>query len=77
MTPTTNGYAAMLRGLYDECPKAVFAAIAVSFVTAGGDYPEYALAGVAKEWNILHQQGIVEQPLPGKLAHLLATDTEY
>lgn len=49
-----------------DCPKAVFAAIAVSVLTVGGDYLNEAQARILKEWDILYQNGIVPQPVPAK-----------
>ncbi len=53
--------------LYALCPKAVFAAIAVSPVMNGAagledkDTPD---AYLLREWGLLHRQGIVPQPVP-------------
>jgi hypothetical protein len=62
-----NEYAAELSSLFDECPKAVLAAIAVSALTAGGSHLDKAKLVVAAEWATLHSQGIVPQK-PGKIA---------
>ena len=51
--------------LYTDCPKAVFAAIAVSSLTQGGDFLEEATARLAEEWWILYENGIVPQKPPG------------
>lgn len=61
-----NLYAEYLGPLFDDCPKAVLAAIAVSFITGGGSWPELAQAGIIREWRILHQAGIVPQKPPAK-----------
>ena len=61
----TNYYVNILDGgLYDSIPKAVFAAIAVSALTIGGDYLEDAKELILNEWNVLHQNGIVPQEPP-------------
>jgi hypothetical protein len=40
---TSNGYARALKpGVYEKIPKAVFAALAVSFATMGGDFLDEA-----------------------------------
>ena len=69
---TGNEYASELGYLFDEMPKAVIAAIAVSALTSGGDWLEKAPQRVAKEWIVLHEQGIVPQP-PTKNARDLAS----
>lgn len=46
---------------FDKCPKAVFAALAVSFGTNGGDYLEEAEQRLLDEWQILYDHGIVPQ----------------
>lgn len=56
-----NLYADQLGDIFDECPKAVLAAIAVSFATTGGDFLSEARERIAEEWHILHQAGIVPQ----------------
>lgn len=58
-----NSYAAQLGAIYDEIPKAVLAAIAVSALTKGGDELEMAQARIADEWRILHENGIVPQKI--------------
>lgn len=54
--------------LYEACPKAVFAAMAVSSLTLGGDYLDEARSRLLKEWMVLYQQGIVKQSPPSKLS---------
>ena len=61
-----NAYSRTLGGLYDRIPKAVLAAIAVSFATQGGDFLDEAEKRVLEEWTILHQNGIVPQKPPGR-----------
>lgn len=57
-----NEYARALDArVYERCPKAVFAAIAVSALTAGGDQLDEATELVLKEWRVLHQNGIVQR----------------
>jgi hypothetical protein len=45
-----NDYMSELGTLYAAAPKAVFAAIAVSYATCGGDYIERAHENVLCEW---------------------------
>ncbi|MEJ7745272.1 MAG: hypothetical protein WKF61_00655 [Luteimonas sp.] len=68
LNKTTNDYAEVLNpALYNEIPKAVFAAIVVSALTNGGDWLNEADSRIAKEWDVLHGNGIVPQR-PGKHA---------
>lgn len=60
----SNEYAKTLGKWYDKIPKAVLAAVAVSFATQGGDNLEQALVAVMTEWNTLHLNGIVPQKPP-------------
>lgn len=50
---------------YERVPKAVFAAIAVSLLTCGGDFldegQEATRKRVLDEWTALHSNGIVRQ----------------
>ena len=62
-----NDYARQLGWLFDEIPKTVLAAIAVSALTHGGNELDEAAKLVAHEWDVLHANGIVPQK-PGKLA---------
>ncbi len=57
---TTNEYAREIKN-YDNIPKAVLAAIAVSAVTCGGDLLDEATERINAEWQILHEAGIVPQ----------------
>ena len=59
-----NEYAAEVGEVFDKCPKAVFAAIAVSALTLGGDYLDEARDRVIAEWWTLHDNGIVPQKPP-------------
>lgn len=59
-----NEYAAVLGDLYNEAPKAVLAAICVSFASSGGDRLDEAAAAILAEWNTLHRAGIVPQKPP-------------
>lgn len=52
--------------VYEAMPKAVLAAIAVSFVSAGGSNLDEATAALVNEWALLHVQGIVPQAVPAK-----------
>lgn len=51
---------------YNDIPKAVWAAIAVSALTTGGELINDARERVFNEWTILHQNGIVPQKPPTK-----------
>lgn len=59
-----NEYAALFGRLYADTPKAVFAAVAASFITQGGDFQELAIPGLLSEWDTLHANGIVPQAAP-------------
>jgi hypothetical protein len=59
-----NDYMSELGTLYAATPKAVFAAIAVSYATCGGDYIERAHENVLRDWWVLHENGIVPQRPP-------------
>jgi hypothetical protein len=62
MNKLHNEYAAAAGGkLFEACPKAVFAAIAVSALTVGGDYLEEAELRLLREWWTLYHNGIVPQ----------------
>jgi len=64
MTKKMNVYAKEVHG-YDDIPKAVFAAIAVSFAMrlCEDDFDE-ARKLIVREWEILERNGIVTSPLP-------------
>lgn len=70
-----NNYAQAAEGLLGEIPKAVWAAIAVSSLTCGGDHLEYAAERVAQEWQVLHQNGVVAQK-PGKVAKAILANVD-
>lgn len=59
-----NEYAHTLGLLYAQTPKAVFAAIAVSSMTRGGDHIEHAVNLILYEWGALYRAGIVPQAPP-------------
>jgi hypothetical protein len=50
--------------LFEKCPKSVFAAIAVSALTCGGDYLDEARERVTAEWWALYDNKIVAQKPP-------------
>lgn len=54
-------------GVYADIPKAVWAAIAISLATCGGDTLDDAARAVVYEWAILHTNGIVPQQVPASL----------
>jgi len=62
-----NDYAAAVGTLYLHTPKAVFAAIAISALTVGGDYLEEAEERLLKEWQTLYDNEIVPQIPPKTL----------
>ena len=53
--------------VYADIPKAVWAAIAISLATCGGDTLDDAARAVVHEWAILHTNGIVPQRVPASL----------
>ena len=63
MSKLHNEYAAELGTMYAKMPKAVLAAIAVSFATqmSGEDALHEACAAILKEWQALYRAGIVPQ----------------
>jgi hypothetical protein len=64
------------REVFENTPKAVWAAIAISFaVNLGGegDFSEAAQA-VVREWSALHQNGIVPQAIPSSLRKYNASE---
>ena len=56
-----NEYAQQLEEYYDKIPKAVLAAIAVSFATFQTDDLSKAPGLIYDEWITLHANGIVKQ----------------
>jgi hypothetical protein len=65
----SNEYADMLHPLYDNIPKTVMAAIAVSFaiqLKGEEDFEYFIKKRIMEEWEILHQNGIVPQKPPKK-----------
>lgn len=74
-----NDYAAAAgRDVFEQAPKTVWAAIAVSSLTMGGDRLSDARELVLREWQTLHQQGIIPQAPPKKLmATLPPEDDEH
>ena len=70
-----NQYAEAAGDLLDEVPKAVWAAIAVSALTHGGDRIAQAKELVVKEWLTLHINGIVPQAPRGAAKKIIAALT--
>lgn len=68
-----NPYQQQLGKLFEDMPKSVLAAIAVSSLTMGGDYLDEAEERAAREWQILFDAGIVPQR-PSKLARKINAD---
>jgi hypothetical protein len=66
----TNGFVEEIRdgnatgNLYEVCPKSVFAAIAISALTDGGDRLDEAKGRIVSEWWALYRAGIVSQKPP-------------
>jgi hypothetical protein len=57
-----NEYAdAIDKTFYENIPKAVLAALAVSYASAGGDQLADVTDRLLKEWDVLHANGIVPQ----------------
>ena len=64
VTKLSNEYAdAIDRDFYISVPKSVWAAIAISALTNGGQDLDLAESRIAHEWDILHRNGIVPQTL--------------
>lgn len=61
-----NPYERELGTLFDKTPKAVFAAIAVSVLTCGGDQLDEAADRLIAEWWTLYDNGIVPQKPAGE-----------
>jgi hypothetical protein len=57
----TNQYADALGDSFTYTPKAVFAALAFSYASFGGDQQD-AKRNLLREWETLHANGIVPQP---------------
>lgn len=57
----SNEYARQFDRLYARIPKAVFAAVAYSYTSSGGDDAAHAIERFLEEWRILHENGIVRQ----------------
>jgi hypothetical protein len=57
----TNEYSQVMGREYVRIPKAVFAAVAISFCSAGGDNLKDAPGKFFDEWQLLFENGIVEQ----------------
>jgi len=70
-----NEYSKALGKLFDEMPKAVLAAVAVSYASAGGDALDIAERVIAYEWRVLFENGIVAQR-PTRHAYKLADQRE-
>lgn len=59
-----NGYALAFEKLYQKTPKAVFAAVAFSYTSTGGEDPAAGRRNFLTEWRILWENGIVSQKPP-------------
>lgn len=64
MAKTGNEYARAFGDVYEKTPKAVFAAVAFGFTSAGGDRPEGAVERFMEEWWAQHLSGIIPQKPP-------------
>tara|TARA_R110000824_G_scaffold54123_1_gene149501 strand:+ start:3568 stop:3888 length:321 start_codon:yes stop_codon:yes gene_type:complete len=76
-TKKSNNYAAVMgHDLFENMPKAVIAAVAVSFASCGGDHFDGVTAKMVEEWNLLHIAGIVPQRPPSRFikAHVISCD---
>ncbi len=60
----TNEYSDALGDLLDRIPKTVFAAIAFSYASCGGDDFAAGVTNIIREWWILYENGIVPQKPP-------------
>lgn len=73
----SNGYVdAIPAHVYENTPKAVWAAIAISLATCGGDRIGDAARAIIYEWGILHGNGIIPQPVPAALRRYDRPDEE-
>lgn len=64
----SNSYADVIPSeVYENTPKAVWAAIAISLATCGGDRLDEATQAIIREWGILNENGIVPQAVPANL----------
>ena len=61
---TFNSYAGRFDRLYSRIPKAVFAAVAYSYTSSGGDDHAHGVERFLEEWRILYDNGIVPQEPP-------------
>lgn len=65
VTKLSNGYADTLDDrFYTMVPKAVFAGMAVSLASCGGDRLDEAETVLRREWWALYRNGIVPQKPP-------------
>lgn len=68
----TNEYTDQLpAGLFDAIPKSVFAAIAISALTSGGDRLSDAGSEIVTEWHMLANAEIVPQAVPARWRDLV------
>lgn len=59
---------AIPREVFEDTPKAVWAAIAISFANQiDGDRLDLAAQMIVHEWSLLNQNGIVPQSIPAAL----------
>lgn len=74
----TNEYARCIAPeIYEAMPKSVFAAIAVSYGTHGGDEMSLVNHSLMLEWKILYDGGIVPQKPPTELlSHIIFENEE-
>lgn len=56
-----NQYAEQFGQQYAKIPKSVFAAVAFSFASSGGDHMGEGVKRFTDEWKILFENGIVQQ----------------
>lgn len=68
-----NEYSRALGKMFEECPKEILAAIAVSALTVGGDWLPEAQQRLADEWLALYEAGIVRQKPKGVAAKIART----
>ena len=66
-----NAYTQALGAIYDECPKAILAAVAVHMLTEGGMLLPDAPRQFAEAWLMLHTRGMVRQRPFGMAAQIL------
>ncbi len=66
-----NDYERAIVDIFEDIPKAVLAAVAVSALTDGGERLSEATSAVVREWLTLQECGIVPQKPNARLLALI------